>query len=71
MRDPRRIPEVLESIRTAWERYPDLRLGQLITNAVIEGTGRPDAFYVEDAEMVKLIGRHIAQLDRARGGGEH
>lgn len=32
MRDPDRIPEVLEVLRVAWEAYPDLRLTQLLWN---------------------------------------
>jgi uncharacterized protein YihD (DUF1040 family) len=32
MRDPERIPEVLEVLRVAWESHPDLRLGQLLWN---------------------------------------
>lgn len=33
MRDPNRIPEILETVKTLWEANPDLRLGQLIINA--------------------------------------
>jgi uncharacterized protein YihD (DUF1040 family) len=32
MRDPERIPEMLEVLRAAWEAHPDLRLGQLLWN---------------------------------------
>lgn len=45
MRDPNRIPIVLEALRVAWERYPDLRLGQLLVNATPNGQG---LFYIED-----------------------
>jgi hypothetical protein len=31
-RNPERIPEVLEALRVAWEKNPELRLGQLIRN---------------------------------------
>ena len=39
MRDPARIPEMIEVLQTLWEKHPDLRLGQLIVNAasMIEG----------------------------------
>ena len=33
MRDPARIPKILEKVRRIWEAEPDLRLGQLIWNA--------------------------------------
>ena len=39
MRDPKRIPEMLEAIRDVWEAHPDLRLGQLIMIAL--GTHKP------------------------------
>lgn len=31
-RDPARIPEILALIQTAWEEFPDMRLGQLLIN---------------------------------------
>ena len=33
MRDPERIPKVLEAIREVWERNPNLRLGQIVVIA--------------------------------------
>lgn len=33
MRDPNRIFYILDMLRLAWEKDPDLRFGQLITNA--------------------------------------
>jgi len=53
MRDPKRIPEVLDEIKKAWERYPDLRLGQLIENIV--GRSPYPLFYIEDEDLVKRI----------------
>lgn len=50
MRDPKRIPEVLEAVRHAWEKYPDLRLGQLLSCAA---TGDP--FYLEDDVLVAQL----------------
>ena len=50
MRDLKRIPVVLELVRKAWEKNPDLRLGQLIENACVF-----DPFYTEDEELAELI----------------
>jgi hypothetical protein len=50
MRDPERIPLVLEEIRKYWKRCPDLRLGQLLWALA----GR-DPFYMEDDELVRRI----------------
>lgn len=36
MRDPQRIDRMVAMIRAYWHRYPDLRLGQLITNLYFE-----------------------------------
>lgn len=51
MRDPRRIPKILQKLERIWEKYPDLRLGQLILNSV-QG---PVLYYVEDEELIKIL----------------
>lgn len=51
MRDPKRIEKILADIKTIWEKYPDMRLGQLIGN-VLEG---PSLYYVEDDSLVKAL----------------
>jgi len=53
MRDPKRIPEVLSEIRKVWEKYPDLRLGQLIDN-IVSRTPCP-LFYIEDEDLVERM----------------
>ena len=53
MRDPNRIPDVLEAIRLAWEKYPDLRLGQLIVNAVRPKEPCSEIFSIEEPELIK------------------
>lgn len=35
MRDPNRIPRMLEALHIAWENNPDWRLGQLVKNAAV------------------------------------
>jgi uncharacterized protein YihD (DUF1040 family) len=56
MRDPLRIPIVLEALKKAWEVNPDTRLCQLISNLTTESE---DIFYVEDSEILKLLKTHI------------
>lgn len=46
MRDPRRIPQVLEAVRAFWEQHPDLRLGQLIWTLAND-----DPYNTEDDEI--------------------
>lgn len=57
MRDPDRIPPILEELKKAWEKYSDLRLGQLviILNDVYGPKTSADLFTVEDEMMLKKI----------------
>ena len=50
MRDPDRIPIILNQIEMLWEKYPDLRLGQLIMNAVAY-----DLYNTEDDHLVDRL----------------
>lgn len=54
MRDPKRIPQMLELIQQGWEKVPDWRFGQLIEN-LRRYSGVGDLFYVEDDDMVEII----------------
>jgi uncharacterized protein YihD (DUF1040 family) len=67
MRDPKRIPKVLERIREIWERNPDLRLAQLVVNAT-KMVGHEDAsqsriFNLEDDQLLKGIDK-LEQLEK-------
>lgn len=53
MRDKDRIRPICERLATAWERFPDMRLGQLICNAY-NGVMR-DPFYIEDEKLIEMI----------------
>lgn len=58
MRDPARIDDVLAKIREIWHKYPDLRLGQLLDNAVVMHklpTGQNHIFLVEDEELIQAL----------------
>ena len=61
MRDPKRIYVVINNIMHEWEKFPDLRLGQLISNSVT--TTNTDLFYLEDEELVKVIQKYVGALD--------
>lgn len=53
MRDPARIPIILERLRKVWEAHPDLRLGQLVVSGA--SARRSDVFYVEDEALLGAI----------------
>jgi len=52
MRDSKRIPKILKLIEKIWNKYPDLRLTQLILNArEFEG----DPYYMEDGDLERNL----------------
>lgn len=51
MRDPKRIDVVLEKIRKAWKKYPDLRLMQLLLNVLGDG----DHYHLEEDELLAAL----------------
>ena len=59
MRDPERIEEILFLIKSIWVQYPDLRLMQLLCNAI---TFPEDTFYTEDDDLVEMLKLHAKKL---------
>ncbi len=55
MRHPERIDQVLAVVREVWHRYPDLRLGQLIVNAVQPDEPCSQVYSVEDTALVRKL----------------
>ncbi len=59
VRDPARIDPVLDAVREAWASNPDIRLGQLIYNAVRSVKMEtavppcPPLYYIEDDALVE------------------
>lgn len=49
------MEQTLRQIGTLWKKYPDMRLGQLIANAVGRIAGTCDPFYFEDADLIAAI----------------
>jgi hypothetical protein len=65
-RDPKRIAPLLARLAVVWERHPDLRLSQIISNTF----GGDDTYYVEDAAYLKAIEKaHPVSLSAADEGG--
>jgi uncharacterized protein YihD (DUF1040 family) len=52
MRDPKRIEPILSLIREIWTKHPDLRLTQLIMNAL---NINRDPYYIEDDDLEKAL----------------
>lgn len=58
MRDPNRIPRVLELLEKVWQEVPNWRLGQLIEN-IARDMGWNDAFYMEDDDLEKELRKRL------------
>jgi uncharacterized protein YihD (DUF1040 family) len=52
MRDPKRITKLLKLFAKIWSRYPDMRLCQMIVNAVPNDSV---LYYLEDDELIKIL----------------
>jgi uncharacterized protein YihD (DUF1040 family) len=60
MRDPNRIEPMLALIREIWYKYPDLRLTQLIMNAL---KMNQDPYYVEDEKLKEALEKDLEQME--------
>jgi hypothetical protein len=58
VRDPKRIPEILNELKGIWGSVPDLRLGQLILNEFTDA----ELYYVEDEDLIRHIRRHYSEV---------
>ena len=67
MRDPNRIKPTLKLVEQIWEQHPDLRLGQLLVNAIRPSDPVPEIFYAEDDKLVEDLRRFAELLKQAKG----
>lgn len=51
MRDPARIPKVLALLEQYWNRYPDLRLAQIVGNF----SPFRDSYHLEDDALIDAL----------------
>jgi len=68
MREVERIDNVLAVVAEAWRSKPDLRLGQLIFNAVADASHNPvdpcpALFYVEDEDLAAALALRHSRAD--------
>ena len=54
-RDPQRIDRMLELLREIWKLDTDLRLNQLIINAIESPDSSGSLYYIEDDRMEKYL----------------
>lgn len=58
MRDPSRIKRILQLVEIIWESSPDLRLTQVIMNALNMNS---DPYYVEDKLLEESLLKYIRE----------
>jgi len=58
MKNTKVTEELLEVIKEAKRQYPDLRLCQLLSNAV---PGKTDLYYVEDHVLLHMLKKAIKE----------
>jgi uncharacterized protein YihD (DUF1040 family) len=52
MRDPKRIKRILKIVNHIWDKAPDIRLTQLIMNALEMNS---DPYYIEDDKLENAL----------------
>jgi hypothetical protein len=57
VRSPARIDTMCDIIAGVWQAYPDLRLGQLLVNAV----GVERLFYIEDDDLMHALTEYVSR----------
>ncbi len=57
MRDQKRIKRILTKLEIYWNKYPDLRLGQLIVNQIPSERVHP--FFFEDDDLERELDNAI------------
>ena len=62
MRDKERIVRIIEGIGQLWDKFPDQRLGQLLSNFVF-GL-RTDIWYQEDYQSEQVLEKAIKFYDK-------
>ena len=63
MRNKDRIPEFLTELQKYWEKVPDWRFGQLISNVL--GTCKRDPFFYEENEMLDVFDKFFNKKNEA------
>ena len=61
MRDVNRIYDILMKFQDLWEKYPDQRFGQIISNYL--ANDNEDIFYIEDDEISQRLTDKLLRID--------
>lgn len=61
MRGVNRIYDILMKFQDLWEKYPDQRFGQIISNYLAKDN--EDIFYIEDDEISQRLTDKLSRID--------
>lgn len=65
MRDPNRIDDFCDRLKTVWHTVPDWRFGQLMVNLLWdEKAPWSDPFFPEDDKMIEYLEGYFGQVKR-------
>lgn len=53
--EPNIAKGVLETIEKVWAKYPDLRLAQLLVNAIKPSKPCSEIYYIEDSQLIMKL----------------
>jgi len=56
-KEPYLQEEVIKAIQDAWARNPNMRLTQLLVNAIAPQEPCPEVYSTEDSKLIKLLNR--------------
>jgi uncharacterized protein YihD (DUF1040 family) len=67
VRDQKRIKRILKLLEQIWTKYPDLRLGQLIDNAVVMFSEKIiDIYELEDSQLEGFLLMYLKKVENER-----
>jgi uncharacterized protein YihD (DUF1040 family) len=59
MRDKNRIAPLLKRLQDLWEKFPDLRLGQMITSLASKSD---NIYFMEDEEIITSLEKKLSTV---------
>jgi hypothetical protein len=65
MRDPGRVAPFLGKLLLLWQRYPDMRFGQMVVNVfTVQGQDAdgPDLFHIEDWQIERRLDLYLSDV---------
>ena len=53
--EPNTNKKMLETIEKVWAKYPELRLAQLLVNAIKPSEPCSEVYYIEDSQLINKL----------------